>query len=111
MKRKSLHLSKFQEFVLVLIKLRLNVPHRELAYRFGVSLITISNIVTLLLMVMNIRLSPLIYWPEREDLWRTMPTCFKFSFENKVTVIIDCFEVFIEPTHKLNGQGANIFEL
>ena len=34
--RRSLSLSKFQEFVLVLIKLRLAVPHQDLAYRFNV---------------------------------------------------------------------------
>ena len=99
-KRQSLHLNKFQEFVLVLIKLRLNVPHQDLAYRFDVSLTTVSRILSLWLMVMDIRLSPLISWPEREDLWRTMPQCFQYSFGKKVTVIIDCFEVFIDrPTN------------
>ena len=34
------------------------------------------------------------------DLWRTMPQCFQYSFGKKVTVIIDCFEVFIDhPTN------------
>ena len=49
---------------------------------------------------MDICLSCLISWPEREDLWRTMPQCFQYSFGKKVTVIIDCFEVFIDrPTN------------
>ena len=43
---------------------------------------------------MDVRLSPLIRWPGREELWRTMPQCFKFSFRNNTTVIIYCFEVF-----------------
>ena len=31
-----------------------------------------------------------------------MPQCFKFSFGTKTTVIIDCFEIFIEkPTNLL----------
>ena len=38
----------------------------------------------------------IISWPEHEDLWRTMPKCFQYSFGKKTTVIIDCFEVFIE---------------
>ena len=46
---------------------------------------------------MDIRLHPLIIsWPEHEDLWRTMPKCFQYSFGKKTTVIIDFFEVFIE---------------
>ena len=32
---------------------------------------------------------------EREDLWGTMSQCFKYSFGNKTTVIIDCLEVFL----------------
>ena len=99
-KRNSLNLSKFQEFIMTLIKVRLNVPHQDLAYRFDVSLTTVSCILTHWLMVMDIRLSCLISWPEREDLWRTMPQCFPYSFGKKVNVIIDCFEVFIDrPTN------------
>ena len=30
-----------------------------------------------------------------------MPHCFKFSFGTKTTVIIDCFEIFIEKTTNL----------
>ena len=50
---------------------------------------------------MDIRLSPLINWPEREDLWRTMPKCFQYLFGKKTTVIIDCFKVFIERPSNL----------
>lgn len=34
--RKSLTLDKFQEFIIVLMKLRLNVPFQDLAYRFSI---------------------------------------------------------------------------
>ena len=47
------------------------------------------------MVALDVRLTPLNKWPEREDLWRTMPQCFKYAFGNKTTVIIDCFEVFI----------------
>ena len=46
-------------------------------------------------------LKNLIYWPERETLHATMPTCFRKAFGNSVTVIIDCFEVFIESSRNL----------
>ena len=42
--RRNQALSKFQEFVMVLKKLRLNIPFQELAYRFQVSLPTVSKI-------------------------------------------------------------------
>eukprot|EP00794_Sanderia_malayensis_P013275 gene13275-14644_t len=107
-KRQLLHLNKFQEFVLVLIKLRHNVPHQDLAYRFKVSITTISRILTLWLMVIGICLSPLVSWPEREDLWRTLPQCIQFSFGKKVTVIIDCFEVFIDRPTNLMARAQTL---
>ena len=100
--RRTLTLNQFQEFVMVLIKLRLNVPFKDLAYRFMVSVPTVSRIFWSWITVMDYRLCQLIYWPERNNLWKTMPMCFKYAFGNKVTVVIDCFEVFIEkPTNLL----------
>ena len=94
--RRCLTLTLFQEFILVLMKLRLDVPFQDLAYRFDISLSTVSRIFLAWMIVMDMRLSPLINWPEREDLWRTMPKCFQYSFGKKTTVTIGCFEVFIE---------------
>ena len=42
--RKTQCLDRFQELVMVLMKLRLNVPFQDLAYRFMVSLSTVSRI-------------------------------------------------------------------
>ena len=78
--RKPTVLSIFQEFILVLIKLRLNVPMQDLSYRFFVSVSTVSRIFSSWIDVMDRRLSPLIIWPERENIWRTMPNCFKVAF-------------------------------
>ena len=51
---------------------------------------------------MDIRLSPLIRWPEREELQKTMPLCFRLHYDLRVTSIIDCFEVFIEKLTSLH---------
>ena len=103
--RTSKTLTLFQEFVMVLIKLRLNVPLQDLAFRFGVSLSTVSRTFTAWLTVMDVRLSPLIRWPERDELWCTMPLCFQFSFGKKTTIIIDCFEVSIERPSNLLARS------
>lgn len=58
--RKSMTLSKFQEFILTLMKLRLNAPRQDLAYRFGVSRSTVSGIFLAWMIVMDCRLAPLI---------------------------------------------------
>ena len=100
--RRYQSLSPFQELVMVLIKLRLDVPFQDLAYRINISVPTVSRTFHSWLMTMDIRLSPFVHWPDRESLIRTMPQCFKFSFGTKTTVIIDCFEIFIEkPTNLL----------
>jgi len=62
--RRSLLPSKFQELDLVLIKLRLGVPHQDLAYRFNVSRTVVSRIIVSWLTVMDVTLSPLISWPD-----------------------------------------------
>ena len=101
-KRRTQNLTLFQEIIMVLMKLRLNVPHQDLAYRFGVSQSTLSRTFAHWLFIMDVRLSLLTRWPEREELWRTMPQCFRFSFGTKATVIIDSFEVFcVKPTNLL----------
>ena len=50
-------------------------------------------------------LSPLIKWPERDDLWCAMPMCFQFSFGKKTTIIIDSFEVSIERPSNLLARS------
>ena len=76
-----------------------------LPYRCGVSLSAASRTFTTWLTVMDIKLSPIIRWPEREELWHTMPLCFQFSFGKKTTIIIDCFEIFIERPSNLLGRA------
>ena len=103
--RQTQNLSRFQEFVMVLIKLRLNVPLQDLAYRFVVSVTTVSRIFSYWMVVMDVRLKFMISWPEREQLWQTMPMCFQYAFAKKVTVVIDCFEVFIERPSNLLARA------
>ena len=103
--RRSKTLTLFQEFIMVLMKLRLNVPLQDLAFRFGVSLSTVSRTFSAWMIVMDIRLSPLVRWPEREELWHTMPMCFQYAFGKKTTIIIDCFEVFIERPSNLLARS------
>lgn len=96
--------SKFSQFLMVLMKLRLNLTDADLAYRFGVSRSTVSRIFLKWITVMYARMKPLIIWPEREELKRTMPYEFVQHFKNCVC-IIDCFEVFIERPSDLMARA------
>lgn len=90
------HTDPFQEFVIVLMELQLNVPFQDLAYQFMVSVPTVSRIFWSWINAMDNRLSELLHWPARENLWKTMPMCFKYSFGNKVTVVIDCCGFYLK---------------
>ncbi|ELU18439.1 hypothetical protein CAPTEDRAFT_129777, partial [Capitella teleta] len=97
-------LSKFQQIIVTLIKLRLNVGHQLIAYQFGVHASTISkhlhNVVSLMYTVL---VPEVIRRPECEQLRNTLPMCFRATFP-KCAVIIDCFEVQVE---KASDQTAN----
>ena len=99
-------LPAFQEVMIVLLKLRHNPSSQDLSYQFGVSCSTISRILLRWLTVMDARLKPLIMWPERAELRKTMPDCFRTAFGDKVAVVIDCFEVFIERPSNLLARAC-----
>ncbi|XP_035994674.1 uncharacterized protein LOC118563656 isoform X2 [Fundulus heteroclitus] len=88
----------------VLMKLRLNLQHQDLAYRFNVSLTTISDILNQGLPRLARKLCFLIQWPEREYLIANMPHIFKVSYP-RCSSIIDCFEVFIQRPGKLTARA------
>ena len=99
-------LSPFQELMCTLLKLRLNSPIEDLAYRFDVSPSTISRILSKWLKQMDTQLQPLIMWPDRDVLQKTMPACFQESFGKKVVVIINCFEIFIDRPSNLSTRAS-----
>lgn len=98
-------LSQFQEFLLVLIRLKLNSPLQDLAYRFNISVPTAHRIFDRWIHVMSVRLKFLIQWPEHEELQATMPVVFQRNFGKKVAVIIDCFEIFTERPSSLIARA------
>ena len=98
-------LTPFQEFMCTLLKLRLNSPIQDLAYRFDISKATVSRIILKWLIQMDIRLQGLIIWPDRESLRKTMPECFQESFAKKVAIIVDCFEIFLERPSNLQARA------
>lgn len=93
-------LNKFQQFVMVLMKLRLNMPVQDLAYRFNTFTHTISRTFVTCLDVLYKRTGFLVKWPSREEMQISMPMNFRDIFGPRVAVVIDCFDVFIDrPTN------------
>lgn len=52
-----------------------------------------------------IRINFLIEWPESEMLQATMPMDLRHAFGNRVSAIVDCFEVFIERPSNLMARA------
>ena len=94
-------LTKFQQLLLALMRLRLNLSGQDLGYRFHVHQSTVSRVFEFVIGVLYCKLKPLIKWPDRDALRKTMPMMFRKHYPNCV-VIIDCFEIFIDwPTDLL----------
>ena len=73
-------LSPFDSFILTLMKLRLNPPNQDLAFRYQVSSSTVCGIFKKWIVTMYHRLGPyLIQWPSCEALQRTMSFCFRVN--------------------------------
>jgi DNA-binding transcriptional regulator YiaG len=97
-------LTKFQQFSLTLMRLRLNLSVQDLAYRFGVHASTVSRVFHNCINVMYSSMNFLIYWPTRQELNLTRPMCFRGKFSS-CSVILDCFEVFIDRPSDLLARA------
>ena len=91
------------EFLMVMMRLRLGLLEQDLADRFCVSTSTVSRILITWYSVLADHLRHLITWPSGDVIASRMPQCFKkFPFNR---VIIDCTEFFIETPSSLVNQA------
>lgn len=101
-------LTKIQMFMLTLKRLRLNHQLHTLAIEYQISQKCLSKYYHSTLYTLYMRLKNLIYWPERNILKTHMPESFKKIYQDRVTVIIDCFEIKMErPANML--ASCNVF--
>lgn len=82
------------------MRLHLGLSGQDLAYQFGVHVSTVSCIITTVIDVLYEQLQYLIQWPNQELLEKTLPMDFRKHSPN-CTVIIECFEMFIERPSSL----------
>ncbi|KAK0144155.1 hypothetical protein N1851_017488 [Merluccius polli] len=102
---KERKLSHFQMLLLTLMRLRLDLPVEHVAHLFDISRQTASNVFIETINVLHAHLSPLVYWPKRLCIQASMPHQYVEMFGNRVTVIIDCFELFIERAQNLRAKA------
>lgn len=96
-------LSPASVLLMILMKLRLNLHHRDLSHRFSISLTTVSELINQGIPRVAEKLSFLIQWPDKEILKKTMPSVFRETYPKCVS-IIDCFEIFIQRPGQLGAR-------
>lgn len=96
-------LNHFQQLIMVLMKLRLNLEENDLAYRFNVSQPTISRMFNRWISHMSEKVSPLVRRPDQDELRKTLPMSFRTYF-SKCVCITDCMEIFIERPSDLKAH-------
>uniref|UniRef100_A0A3Q1EDX7 Uncharacterized LOC110961749 n=1 Tax=Acanthochromis polyacanthus TaxID=80966 RepID=A0A3Q1EDX7_9TELE len=102
---KNVKLSKFQQLLLTLMRLRLDLRNQDLAYRFGVKVGTVTRTVHRMVHIMSSTLVPTaVFWPSRAELRKNLPAALRSSHPD-CAVIVDCFTVPLEePVSRGNQQ-------
>ena len=96
-------LSHLDEFVLVLIRLKLGLFVSDLADRFRISPATVSKIFTTWICFLFNELPSLFPFPSKELVLKNMPSQFK-AFPN-TRIILDCTELFTEVPSSMKSQS------
>ncbi|XP_057305458.1 uncharacterized protein LOC130642389 [Hydractinia symbiolongicarpus] len=101
----SKKLQSEDHLLLVLMKLRLGIKNKDLAYRFKVAESVVSKILRTLLPVFSkFMLNNFFSWPEKEALRKNLPECFRKKY-TRCVCIIDCTEIFTERPLGLNARA------
>ncbi|XP_062700615.1 uncharacterized protein LOC134284965 [Aedes albopictus] len=97
-------------FVLALRKIRLNEPFHTLGLLYGMHPSLVSDKIFHVIHCIYPFLAGLVRWPPREVLKKHMPHAFRQKYNDRVTVILDCFEVPIEtPRAEEMVANANVY--
>ncbi|XP_056632619.1 uncharacterized protein LOC130442486 [Diorhabda sublineata] len=100
-------LSSFNQLLLALIKLRLNYDFCDLAWHFKISPTSSFTYFENILNILYTKFKHLIRFPDRLVAQKNIPSCFGEAFQDKTTVIVDCFEFFIEKPHQQQYWSKN----
>lgn len=93
-------LSKFDVFLIVFMKLRLDLPFAYLSYQYKVTVKTLSTMFHEAIIVIYKKLNCFVFWPDKEAEIENTPQMFTNLLGKNRIIIIDCFEVYCERPGK-----------
>lgn len=93
------------QFLAVMMRLRLGLFVRDVADRFSISPSTFSSYFTTWINLIHSELEVMNIFPPKDVIQRTMPDSFQQRYPS-TRVIIDCTEVFIQKASSLVNQGV-----
>lgn len=97
-------LTPFQMLLLTFMRLRLDLPIHLLAHLFLVSPNTVYRAFSETVSHVYTLLKDAIIWPDRDTLKQSMPHQFVEVFGNRVAIVIDWFEIFIEKPYSVMAR-------
>ena len=96
-------LSLEDEILMILMRIHLDCPVEDLAFRFGVSVSLATSIITTFIVFLSLELKPLIYWPTPDQTISYKHVHFNGTFD-KCEGIGDCTEQWIEHSKNPDAQ-------
>ena len=93
------------QLFLTLVKLKLNLRHKDLGFRFGLSVSQVSRYITTWICFLYHHLKEIDWVPTVEQVKGTLPSSFRDKFPTTYA-IIDGSEIFIETPTDLQMQSS-----
>ena len=104
-RNRRLKLNPKNQWFFLLVKLRLNLKTKDLAYRFGLSVAAVSRYLTTWICFTYQHLSEIDWMPSVQQVIGTLPHAFKEKYPSTFA-IIDGSEIFIETPSDLHMQSS-----
>ena len=103
--RRKMKLNPLNQLLMTLMKLKLNLRERDLAYRFGVSVSVVSKYFITWVCFLYSHLREIDWMPTVEQVKGTLPCAFQEKYP-RTYIIIDASEVFMETPTDLRLQSS-----
>jgi len=106
----SVSLPARDQLFVTLVKLRHNPSFTLLAHTARVSKSTVISMFWKWIDALYTNIGFLVRWPDREGIFKTIPSVFKSKFP-RLTSIIDCFEIFTDAPKNLHARAQVLEQL